>query len=70
MLNNYANTIIPLAMVNALNGFQVVFTFLIGLVGVIILPKYFIEDIDKKNILKKVICIVFEIIGLFIMTNY
>ena len=67
MLNNFANLFIPLAIVNALNSFQVVFAFLIGCIGTIIFPKFFKEDINKMVVLKKIICIIFELIGVFLL---
>ena len=67
MLNNFANLFIPLAIVNALNSIQVVFAFLIGCIGTIIFPKFFKEDINKMVVLKKIICIIFELIGVFLL---
>ena len=68
ILNNFANTLIPLAIVNALSSFQIVFTFLIGIVGSLIIPKLFYEQIDKKTIIKKITCIGLELFGVYLMT--
>ena len=64
---NLANVLIPLAIVNALNGFQSAFAFVIGVIGVIFAPKLFKEDLGRKNVMQKLICIILGIFGLIIM---
>lgn len=65
-LENYANVLIPIALVTVISRVQVIFVFIIGLIGTIFLPKYFKEDISKKTILKKVFCIMLSIVGFII----
>ena len=67
LLTNFANLLIPLALVNILNGFQGGFVFLIGAVGTLLLPKVFSEDLRKKVVLQKVGCIILGIVGMAIM---
>ena len=67
LLVNFANVSIPLAIVNVCNGFQGSFVFIIGILGVTFLPKYFKEDLRKKVVIKKVSCILLSIVGLAIM---
>ena len=67
LLVNFANVTIPIAMANILNGFQGAFVFILGAIGVKVLPKYFKEDLSKKNIVQKVSCIVLSIVGLVVM---
>ena len=69
LMVNFANLTIPLALANTLNGFQGAFAFIIGAIGVLILPKIFVEDLSKKIVIQKVFCIVLGIIGLIIMVN-
>lgn len=64
---NYAIVIAPMALVLTLNGFQPFFVFLIGALGTILLPKKFDENISRKVVIQKVICILFSIIGLAII---
>ena len=66
LLENYANVIIPIAIVAVVSRMQVVFVFVIGLLGTILLPKYFKENIEKKSIIKKAMCITLSIIGFVI----
>ena len=66
LLENYANVLIPIAIVTVISRLQVVFVFIIGLLGTILLPKYFTENIDKKTIIKKLSCIALSIIGFVI----
>ncbi len=66
LLENYANVLIPIAIVTVVSRLQVVFVFIIGLLGTILLPKYFTENIDKKTIIKKLSCIALSIIGFVI----
>lgn len=67
---NFANLTIPLALANVLNGFQGAFVFLIGAIGMMILPKVFSEDLSKKVVLQKVGCIILGIVGMAIMFLY
>ena len=65
-LENYVNVLIPIALVTVISRVQVIFVFIIDLIGTIFLPKYFKEDIIKKTIIKKVFCIILSIIGFII----
>lgn len=67
LIVNFANLTIPIALANVLNGFQGAFVFIIGLLGVKFLPKYFKENLNKKIVLQKVTCIVLSVVGLIIM---
>lgn len=67
LLVNFANVTIPLALANVLNGFQGAFVFILGVIGVKLLPKYFKENMSKKIVIQKISCIVLSIIGLIIM---
>lgn len=67
LMVNFANLTIPLALANALNGFQGAFVFLIGVLGVIVLPKYITEDLRKKIVIQKILSILIGVIGLFIL---
>lgn len=67
LLVNFANITIPIALANVLNGFQGTFVFILGILGVKFLPKYFKENLSKKVILQKVSCIILSVIGLVVM---
>ena len=67
LLVNFANVTIPLALANVLNGFQGAFVFILGVIGVKLLPKYFKESISKKIVVQKISCIIISIVGLIIM---
>lgn len=67
MLVNYANVFIPISLANVLNGFQGAFVFIIGVIGVKLLPKYFNENLKLSVIMQKIFCIVLSIIGLIVM---
>ena len=67
LLVNFANVTIPIALANVLNGFQGAFVFILGVVGVKLLPKYFKENINKKIVVQKISCITISIVGLIIM---
>ena len=67
LLVNYANLLIPIALVNVLNGFQGAFVFILGILGTIFFPKYIKEDLSKSAVIQKIICIVIGIIGLIIL---
>ncbi len=67
LLVNLANVTIPLALANVLNSCQGVFVFILGVLGVKLLPKYFKESLNKTVIIQKTSCIILSIIGLIIM---
>lgn len=67
LLVNFTNVTIPLALANVLNGFQGAFVFILGIIGVKLLPKYFKENINKKIVVQKISCIIISIVGLIIM---
>ena len=69
LLVNFANVTIPIAMANILNGFQGAFVFILGAIGVKVLPKYFKEDLSKKIIVQKVSCIVLSVVGLIVIAD-
>ena len=66
-LVNFANVTIPLALVSILNGLQGAFVFILGVIGIKLLPKYFKENLDKKVVIQKVSSIILSIIILIIM---
>ena len=66
-LLNFANVTIPIALANVLNGFQWMFAFILGAIGVKFLPKYFKENMNKKVVIQKVSCIILSIGGVIIM---
>lgn len=67
LLVNYANLLIPIALVNVLNGFQGTFAFILGIIGTLLLPKYIKEDLSKRVVIQKIVCIILGIIGLIIL---
>ena len=67
LLVNFANVTIPIAIANILNGFQGAFVFILGAIGVKVMPKYFKEDLSKKIVVQKVSCIALSIVGLVVM---
>lgn len=67
LLVNFANLTIPIALANVLNGFQGAFVFILGVLGVKFLPKYFKENLNKRVVLQKVSCIALSIVGLITM---
>lgn len=64
---NFANLTLPIAFVNILGGFQGVFTFMIGFIGSLLLPKIFTDNFSLHDIIQKVSCIVVGLIGLIIL---
>lgn len=64
---NFATITIPIAIANVLNGLQGAFAFILGIIGMRLLPKYFKEKLSKKIVLQKISCIVLSIIGLITM---
>ena len=66
-LFNFANLTAPVALLNVLNGFQGAFAFILGVLGTIFIPKYIKEDLSKKVVIQKVICIILSIIGLIVL---
>ena len=67
LIVNFANLTIPIALVNVLNGFQGAFAFILGVIGTIFIPKYIKEDLSKRVLIQKVICIIIGLVGLVIL---
>lgn len=67
IFENIANVVLPIALVNIISGLQGCITFIIGAVGAIFLPKLFKEDLRKKVVIIKVICILLSIVGLILI---
>ena len=67
LLVNYANIILPIALINVLNGFQGTFVFILGILGTLFFPKYIKEDLRKKVVVQKIACIILGIVGLIIL---
>ncbi|MBR6252234.1 MAG: DMT family transporter [Clostridia bacterium] len=67
LMVNFANVTIPLALASVLTGFQGAFAFILGAIGIKLLPKYFKEDLRKRVVFQKIGCIVLSIIGLIVM---
>lgn len=65
-LANFANTAIPIAFVNVINGFQGAFSFIIAAVGIKIFPKLLKEKMNKKIVIRKITCIIVSIIGIIL----
>lgn len=66
-LVNFATITIPIAMANVLSGFQGAFVFILGIIGMRLLPKYFKESLNTKVVIQKVSCIVLSVIGLVVL---
>ena len=68
LLINLANLAAPIALVTVIeNGLQGMFVFIIGILGTMIFPKYIKEDLSKRVVIQKVLCIILGIIGLIIL---
>lgn len=67
LLVNYANVVIPLALVNTLTGFQGIFVFVISVIGTIIAPKYFKENQKTNDLFQKILCTLLGIVGLMVL---
>jgi len=67
LMVNFANLTIPIAIANTLNSFQGFFVFFIGIIGTMFFPKFISEDLSMENIVQKILCITFSLIGIFIM---
>jgi drug/metabolite transporter (DMT)-like permease len=69
LLVNFANTLIPLALATTLNGFQPAFVFIIGILGGKVAKDVFYENLSRRKIIQKSICIALGIVGLYIISN-
>ena len=63
IFENVANSVLPIALINVISGLQGGITFVIGIIGVKLFPKYFSEKIDRKTFITKTICILVSIVG-------
>jgi len=67
LFNLKAISLGPIALVDTMEGFQVLFVFVVATLLTLWAPKIIKEEIDKKNILIKLCSFVFMIIGVLIL---
>lgn len=67
LMSNYAVIALPLALANVMNGLQPAFTFILGVIGMKLMPKYFEEDLSRPAVIQKLGCIVLIGIGLAVI---
>jgi drug/metabolite transporter (DMT)-like permease len=60
----YATLLAPLAVVYFINGIQSLFVLIIGLLLTLMFPMTFQENIERKNVLRKLLCIAVMMLGL------
>lgn len=64
----YASFIVPIALANTVLGFQPLFIFLWGALGIALFPSLgFEEDLSKKAILKKLLAALFLLVGAWLI---
>lgn len=68
LLNQWALSLAPASLVFSFEGTQVVFVFIMASLLSIFAPHLIREEIDRKNILLKVVAIMIMIIGTLILT--
>jgi hypothetical protein len=67
LFNTWAISLGPISLVNAMEGFQVIFVFLVAVILSIFMPKIIKEEIDRKNIIVKIIALVFMLVGILVL---
>lgn len=60
---NLALLMAPIAMIMTINAYQPIFVFIGGLIGSYFIPKIMKEDLRKKSLLHKSLCIILVCIG-------
>lgn len=65
IIQSYAVFLGPVAIINALQGVQYAFLLILGIIFSIFFPKILKEDISPKVLTKKIIAILFIIIGIY-----
>ncbi len=69
ILQNYAISLGPVAIINALQGVQYVILLLLGWILTITLPKWFKENISRQIIWEKALAIILVSLGLYFITS-
>jgi len=67
ILNQLALSLQQASLVFALEGFQIIFVFVITVLLTVFLPKILQEKFDKKNLLFKLLALVFIVVGIVIL---
>ena len=68
LFNIKAISLGPVALVNSLEGSQMIMVFLITILLTIFAPKIIKEEIDRKNILLKLSAIAIMVVGVVILS--
>ncbi len=66
-LTNFAITLAPLAIVLTFNGLQPLFVFFVGVVLTLTMPRIIKEDITRKTMIQKTLCVIGCMIGLIVL---
>lgn len=66
-LANWAISLGPVSLVNAMEGFQMIMVFLIAILLSIFAPGIIKEELDKKNLLLKLIALVIMVLGIVVL---
>lgn len=58
----------PVALVNATEGFQAVFAFIMAVIATLFFPKILKEELDKRNVILKLTAMVLMIVGVVVIS--
>lgn len=67
ILNTWAISLGPIALVNAMEGFQALFVFIIAILFTWFLPKWIKEEVDRKNLSLKLTSFILLVAGILIL---
>lgn len=68
LFNIWAISLGPVALVNATEGMQVLFVFIIASLLTVFAPKIIKEELDKKNVMLKVVAMILMIVGVIVLS--
>lgn len=69
ILQNYAISLGPVAIINALQGFQYALLITLSAIGALFIPQLAKEDFNYRIIKQKILALVLIILGLFFISN-
>jgi drug/metabolite transporter (DMT)-like permease len=69
LFNMWSISLAPVSLVNAMEGTQSIFVFIITIFLTLSFPHIIKEEIDKRNIMLKVVAICFVVVGLLVLSS-
>ena len=67
LLNTWGLSLGPVALINAVGGTQMIFVFVIAILISIFAPKILKEELDRRNVILKIVALILMVVGVLLI---